>query len=366
MSRVRMVQIGVEHPHAEAYRGTLALLADRIEVVGFLARADDPRTSIPGPFADVPVFRSLPDLLDSVRFDAAQVMLRNDEMGGALATLARAGVHLWAEKPVARRAADLLPVAEVVAAKGLIFTSGYQSRFYPTTLAVRRMVQDGELGPLIFAHMTTATTTARLRRPDGPLGYIFDEATSGGGIFHWLGCHMIDLLLHIVGERPATVTAQTATAGEAAIAVEDVASAVLTFPSGWLASLNYGYLLPTAEPSPFGDDAPEPAIYGQRGWARWSGTGSEIRSYSQHPRRADSPWRQERFSTPSPGGYGHAALLAMRNFLDAIGGEAEPVYTVREAMDVLAVIEAAYESARIGQGVRFDQTAQESETGVTG
>ena len=56
----------------------------------------------------------------------------------------------------------------------------------------------------------------------------------------------------------------------------------------------------------------------------------------------------------------------MRNFLDAIAGEAEPAYTVREAMDVLAVIEAAYESARTGQTVRFDRTAHETETGVTG
>ena len=364
MSRIRMVQLGVEHPHAEAYRGTLALLANRIEVVGFLARPEDPRTSVSGPFADVPVFHSLADLLDGVRFDAAQVMLRNDEMGDTLATLAREGIHLWAEKPVARRAADLRPVAEAVAAKGLAFTAGYQSRFYPTTLAVRRMVQEGELGPLTFAHMTTATTTALFRRPDGPLGYLFDEGISGGGIFHWLGCHMVDLLLYVAGERPAVVTAQTATAGEAAIGVEDTASVVLTFPSGWLASLNYGYLLPTAEPSPFGDDAPEPAIYGQRGWARWNGAGDEVRSYSQDPRRADSPWRQERFATPKPGGYGHAALLAMGNFLDAIAGEAAPVYTVQEAMDVLAVIEAAYESARTGQGIRF-QRADEP-TGVTG
>jgi hypothetical protein len=74
---IRMVQIGVDHPHAEAYRGTLGLMRDRIEVVGFLARPEDPRTSLPG-FGDVPVFRSLDELLNGVRFDAAQVMLRNN------------------------------------------------------------------------------------------------------------------------------------------------------------------------------------------------------------------------------------------------------------------------------------------------
>jgi UDP-N-acetyl-2-amino-2-deoxyglucuronate dehydrogenase len=355
-----MVQFGVEHPHAEAYRGTLALLADRIEVVGFLARVDDPRTEVPGPFAGVPVFHSLDDLLNGVRFDAAQVMLRNDEMGPILATLANEGVHLWAEKPVARRAADLLPAARAIAEQGLVFTSGYQSRFYPTTRAVRRLVESGMLGPLTFAHMITTTTTARVRRPDGPLGYLFDREVSGGGIFHWLGCHMVDLLLHLVGERPVSVTAQTATVGETRIAVEDVASAVLTFPGGWPASLNYAYALPTAEASPFGDDAPEPAIYGQHGWARWNSAKDEVRSYSQDSRRADSPWELERFATPKTGGYGHAALLAMRNFLDAIAGVAAPVYTIQEAIAILAVIEAVYESAGSGRTVAYREPTVET------
>lgn len=349
---VRMVQLGIEHPHAAAYRGTLGLLKDRIEVVGFLARPEDGRTELPE-FPRVPVFHSFDELMNGVRFDAAQVMLRNVEMGATLTGLAEAGIHLWAEKPVARRGADLAPVANAVAAKGLTFTAGYQSRFYPATRYVRRLVQESELGPLTFAHMTTATTTTKVRNPQGPLGYVFDDAVMGGGIFHWLGCHMVDLLLHIVGERPETVTALIGTVGEAAVAVEDITTAGLRFASGWVASLNYGYLLPTAEPSPFGDDAPEPALYGQKGWVRWSGGGDQARSYSTDPRRADSPWRLERFAMPQPGGYGHAALLAMENFLDSIAGVAEPVYTVDEAMTVLAVIEAAYESARTGGAVRL-------------
>ena len=35
-----MVQLGIDHPHAAAYRQTLALFRDRIDVVGFLARPE--------------------------------------------------------------------------------------------------------------------------------------------------------------------------------------------------------------------------------------------------------------------------------------------------------------------------------------
>lgn len=344
---IRLVQLGVDHPHAAAYRETLWLLRDRIEVVGFLGRPDR-AVEIGAPFANVPVFDSLDDLLNAVKPDAAQVMLRNNEMGAALATLAGEGIHLWAEKPVALSSADLSPVAETVRAKNLIFTAGYQSRFYPTVRYVRRLIREGLLGPLTFAHMTTLTTTVRLRNPGGPNGFLFDPAVSGGGIFHWLGCHMVDVLLAVANSRPVVVTAFTATAGAEPVPVEDIASVTIRFAEGWLASLNYGYLLPTKTASPFGDDSPEPAIYGQQGWVRWN-TGSDFaRAYSNDPRWQDSPWQLRQFSSPHEDGYGYAARLAMENFCNAIAGTGQPEYTIDQARLVLQIIEAAYTSAKSG------------------
>ncbi len=348
---IRLVQIGSDHLHAAAYRETLWALRERIMVVGFLARPEDPTTRLAGPFADVPVYHDLDELLAATRPDAAQVMLRNDEMGAMLARLAGEGIHLWAEKPEARRADDLLPARDLIARKELVFTAGYQSRFYPTTAYVRDLVREGLLGPLTFAQMTTATTTITLRDPRGLYGYLFDEDRSGGGVFHWLGCHMVDLLTHIAGEAPIGVQALTATAGEEAVAVEDVAAVTLRFASGWLASLNYSYLLPTREASPFGDDAPESALYGQQGWVRWNSATDEARAYSTDPRWAASPWQRRAFATPAAAGYGHAARLALLNFCDAIAGIAAPAYRIDEAIMVLRIIEAAYESARTGKFV---------------
>lgn len=344
---IRMVQLGIDHPHAAAYRQTLALFPDRIRVVGFLAREND--TVIAPPFADVPIFHSLDDLLNGVQFDAAQVMLRENETGEIMLRLAEAGVHIWAEKPVSRKAEDLLPVAEAIAAKHLVFTSGYQSRFYPTTRYAQHLVRSGLLGPLTFAQMTTTTTTATLRRPDGPLGYLFDPDISGGGILHWLGCHMVDVLLAILGETPTQVTAVTAQNGTARIPVEDLAAVTLTFASGGVASLSYGYLLPTGEASPFGDDQPESAIHGQRGWVRWSSSKNDARAYSADPRWEESPWQRRTFANPATGGYGHAAWSAMTNFLDAIAGIAAPEYTIEQAIAVLRIIETAYAAANAGR-----------------
>lgn len=351
---IRMVQLGIDHPHAAAYRGTLESLRDRIEVVGFLARDGD-TTTIDGPFADVPVYRSLDDLLNATRPEAAQVMLRNNEMGPVLTRLAREGIHLWVEKPVARRAADLAPVREIVNRTGLVFTAGYQNRLNPASVHVHDLVRTGMLGPLTFAHLMVATTTALVRDPAGPQGYYFDPQISGGGIFHWLGCHMMDLVLHVTGELPTTVTAMTGTTGEATVDVEDIAAVTLRFPSGWVASLNYGYLQPTKQPSPFGDDGLDFGLYGQQGWVRWNWS-AEARSFSTDPRRAATPWVRTQFATPPSEGYGHSGRLVMQNFLDAIAGVAVPAYRIEEAMRVLEIIEGAYQSAETGKAVPLSLT----------
>lgn len=351
---IRIVQIGTDHGHAAAYRHTLTQFPDRMEVVGVVRRLPETQPVDLGPLDGVPVFDSIDDMLNTVKPDAAQVMLRNNEMGAALTQLASEGIHLWAEKPVARRAADLEPLADLVRKKGLVFTAGYQSRFQPTTSYARSMVEAGLLGTLTFAHMITTTTTAQSRLVNERARPIFDPEISGGGIFHWLGCHMIDLLLAITRAQPVAVQAMTANAGVAPLEVEDVGTVSLRFADGWLASLNYGYTLPTAATSPFGNDEPESGIYGQDGWVRWSNHTQVVKSYSQHPASANAPWQKHEFVGPSPGGYGLAANLAMKNFLDAIDGIAEPAYTVEQGMLVLHIIESIYASSDRQQAVQLD------------
>lgn len=351
---IRLVQLGIEHPHAAAYRETLWLLRDRFQVAGLL-RADGEDSPIDlGPFAGLPVHTSLADLLAATRPDAAQVMLRNNAMGKTLLTLAREGIHIWAEKPVARRAADLEPLGREVRSRSLVFTAGYQSRSYPANERIRDQVAEGIFGPLTFAHMLTTTTTAHLRRPDGSLGHLFDPADSGGGILHWLGCHMIDVLLHITRGQPLTVSATTSTSGEADIAVEDVASVALTFAGNWTASLNYGYLLPTGGASPFEDDTPESGLYGQQGWVRWNSTTGAGRAFSTDPRWQAAPWQRMALPMPAIGGYDHAALRAMTAFANAVDGVGAMTYTVEQAMLVLAIIEAAYRSSASGARISLD------------
>jgi predicted dehydrogenase len=103
---MRLALIGIDHGHARAYQETLLSLGGRVEVVGLWGPRREAlgRATHPG-LASVPVFDSLDALLDVARPQAVMSFLRNDESGPVLAQLAEAGLHVWAEKPVARRAA---------------------------------------------------------------------------------------------------------------------------------------------------------------------------------------------------------------------------------------------------------------------
>ena len=60
------------------------------------------------------------------------------------------------------------------------------------------------------------------------------QALDGGGALINQGIHGLDLLLHLVGEEVASVSAKTAVRAHEGIEVEDTCVAILTFKSGAL------------------------------------------------------------------------------------------------------------------------------------
>jgi predicted dehydrogenase len=344
---MRLALIGIDHGHARAYQETLLALGDRVEVVGLwgprreaLARATHPR------LAEVPVYDSLDRLVDGARPQAVMSFLRNDESGPVLHALARAGVHVWAEKPVARRAAELVPARDALNQRGLVFATGYTHRFAPVHRQLKRWIDEGVFGPLTGATALKATSSVTARDPHS---HLFDQKVSGGGILHWLGCHWIDLFLHFFAEPVVAVAALTGTLSGEPIDVEDVAAVSLRFAGGALVSIHAGYLTPRGEAG--GDSALR--VYGKLGWAVWQIGTDAAEVFSAHPAWATGPTRRLAFGAPAAPGYaGVVGRRSIENFLAAAAGDEAPMFRIEEAMNALAVCDAAYESARSGRVVK--------------
>lgn len=347
MKHIATALVGLNHPHSSDWQG---VLPDTPELSLVASYDPDPATAralLHKPYAALPVYGSLDELLARHAVEAAIVLLPLDQAEAALLTLARAGVHVMAEKPVVRTAPALRQVKAALR-PGAVFYSGYCWRWDAIINQARALVAWGILGELWSVELRwfTSRVGAQPGRPAhrDPRHYLFHRATSQGGMLQWLGCHWIDVMLHITGQSITGVTAMVARQTSKEIDVEDTASCLLRFGNGMIGSLVTGYLLPTGTQACL-------HLRGSRGWLEWEwGNGRTFTVHSEHPSWRVAPTRTFTFPAAAERGYGGgtgAALL--HDFARCIAaGGADPEMTIDDAVRVLDVLDAAYASAETG------------------
>ena len=128
--------------------------------------------------------------------DIVVIATTHDQLAPLALEAVKAGKHVLLEKPGARCAAELEPVARVATEQGLKVKVGFNHRFHPSLLKARQIVDAGELGPLMFVRGRYGH--------GGRVGYDrewrFNAAISGGGELLDQGSHLIDLSRWFLGE----------------------------------------------------------------------------------------------------------------------------------------------------------------------
>jgi len=117
---------------------------------------------------------------------------------------AKAGKHVFCEKPIALNLKDADWMIEEVEKKGMKFMVGHVLRFWPEYAKIREISESGKLGKPIFISCT------RLSSPPtwAWQGWLTDVKRSGGVLvdFH---IHDIDFLLYLLG-KPVSVYSKAA------------------------------------------------------------------------------------------------------------------------------------------------------------
>ena len=346
MRKLRFAQAGVSLTHANMYRDTLMLLSDEIELVGFYD--PDPDAVQPNLKADVehvPFYTSLDDLISKARPEAVMVSAYPNIMPDWLLQIAEAGVHIWAEKPVACHSSQLAPVAAAIAKNELHFSTGYSWRFHPISRLINSTYADGLLGQPYSIDMRFSTSSVKRR---DPTSWVFQREISGGGILNWLGCHWFDLMRFITGSEVTKVSAIEANVGGEAIDIEDAATVSMQFDNGMIGSLHAGYFTSGGGDTSFG-------LYGSQGWAKWAIADESCTIKSDHPEWAEAPERAFSFPSAKYPGYGAEGRALVKAFAAAIRGEGISGYTVDDAIQTLRIIETAHESAESGRTITLPE-----------
>ncbi|MEU1177796.1 Gfo/Idh/MocA family oxidoreductase [Streptomyces sp. NPDC005820] len=121
--------------------------------------------------------------------------------------MARAGKHIWIEKPVGLTAEDAGAVADAVAKAGVQGTVGFNYRNAPAVEAARELIASGEIGTV--THVRVRLFSDYAAHPEGALTWRYERARGGSGVLGDLASHGVDLARFLLGEI-VSLTADTA------------------------------------------------------------------------------------------------------------------------------------------------------------
>jgi predicted dehydrogenase len=260
--------------------------------------------------------------------DIVVVATRHDELAKISFAAVEAGKHVLVEKPAARSATELKPVADAARRRQRLVKVGFNHRFHPGFLKARTLVDSGVLGPIYFvrAHYGHG----------GRVGYDAEwrcqPEVSGGGELIDQGTHLLDLARWFLGDLSLDY-AHTPTCFWPSN-VEDNCFLALRGTSGGFAWLHASW---TEWKNAF-----EFEIVGRNGKLLLMGLGGSygverLTHYQMHSEMGPPDTTTWEFPFPD-----RSWSDELRHFSDAIQCGAEPWSNVHDTLAVMRLVDCAY------------------------
>lgn len=196
-SRLKYLQIGTAHAHANkvtAYRDS-----PDWEVVGVVetdpGRAASARQS--KTYGGLP-FLTLEQGLNVAGLKAVGIETEVRDLLTHAELAIDAGCHIHLDKPAGESLAHFRRILEKADRAALTVQMGYMFRFNPAVQLLRKMLDDGWLGDVFEVETSMSKVVGAAERKA--------LAAYPGGILFELGCHVVDLVVAVLG-RPDRVAA---------------------------------------------------------------------------------------------------------------------------------------------------------------
>jgi len=252
-----------------------------------------------------------------------------------------AGKHVLVEKPIALTVAEGRLVSAAAKAKGVLAASGFMMRYHGFHRQMKDLVAQGRLGTIV-----SVRTQLTCWYPEIEGAWRQKKALSGGGSLMDMAVHCIDLIQYVLGSKVVTVAALAGTK-VFSYEVEDSGTLLLQTESGVYCTVESYFTIPdSAARGRF-------EVYGTGGSMLAEGTiGQEqagrlellvadnSKGYDPGQARTDVASRELELED------GNMYTREIESFSASIL-EGKPVEVpLDDALQVQAVIEAAYEAAR--------------------
>lgn len=287
-------------------------------------------------------FPSMESMLEAVKCDVVSICTPSGLHPNHVETAARYGRHALSEKPAGTSLSSVDRAIDACDEKGVGYFVVKQNRFNKTIALLRRTLEAGRFGRLYLLSSNVFWTR--------PQDY-YDQAKwrgtweFDGGALSNQASHYVDMM-QWMGGAVESVQAFNATLARR-IEAEDTITVNLKYRSGALGSINVTNL--TYPKNLEGSIT----LLGEKGTVRIGGVA--LNTIEQWQFDAPDPMDEEvnDANTNPASVYGFGHLPFYRHVLDVLDGSEEPLLTGREGRKTVEIIQAAYESARMGRTVQI-------------
>ena len=266
-------------------------------------------------------FQKVASIPETLGIDAAVVCTPPSTHPEICEQLARRGIHVLCEKPVATDLASAIQMIETAAEAGTMFTMASKFRYVEDMVYAKQLITSGVLGDILLFENTFAVHVDMTKRWNS------DPAISGGGVLIDNGTHSVDIVRYLLGPIHSIQTIEGRRFQN--LQVEDTVRIHAKTIQGTLAAMDLSWSINKQTPWYV-------SIYGTQGTVLvgWK--------ESKYKRSVDTDWTV--FGT----GYDkvQAFTSQINNFCNAIHGIEPLLISSEDAIASSEAIQQAYESLR--------------------
>ena len=352
-NKIKIAVIGCGGIAGAGHMPQYQILKDDFEVVAVCdiiesrAKAFAEKFGVPAYYADYK------DVLKIEGLDAVDICTPNYLHSIIAVDALDCGINVLCEKPDAVSVAEAERMKAAAEKSGKLLMVIRNNRFIAYMDHLKKCIDQGGFGRIYAARCGWQ----RRRGIPGKGGWFTTKEKSGGGPLIDLGVHMIDVTMWLMG-NPKPVAVSGCTYREFAnckisdsvhsrlgdqkdggvFDVEDLAMGFIRFDNGACMQIEFSWASNIQQEDKFFE------LRGSEAGAAYHTTDNKLRIFTEQFGKTTDIVP----NIPNSGG-GH--LGNIKNFADAIRGEAAPLYTPEQGLNMIKILEAIYESSETGKEV---------------
>ncbi len=330
---------------------------DNVEIVAICDIIREKAEETARKFGIPAVYENYEDVFDIPGLDAVDICTPNYLHSVIAVKALKRGLNVFCEKPDAVSVEEAEKMKKAAEESGKVLMVMRNNRYMPVSAFTKKYIEDGKMGEIYAARCGWV----RRRGIPGKGGWFTTKAQSGGGPLIDLGVHMIDLTMWLMGNpKPVAVSGCTyskfadndvsdsvnSSFGEkksgGIFDVEDLAMGFIRFENGACLEIEFSWASNIAYEQRYFE------LRGTKAGAQWTDKTGKLAIFTEeYGKTVDFlPNIDNRDCTPI-----HEANL--RHFADVLLHGAKPMFVPQQGVNMIKILQAMYESARLGREVQL-------------